>query len=91
MTTSVQKAFKKVSLANIRTLAVPDYCHEILRSCPNVVKVQCTDDSGSKLVSAVGKCCKQLEEMAGLDPDGTVVKREFVAFFTTCIVECTHR
>jgi len=42
-----------------------------------VVKVHCTDEMGSKLVTAVGQCCKKLGELAGLDPEGTMVKREF--------------
>jgi len=83
MTTAIKAAFEKVSLGNIKTLAIPDYCHEILRSCPNVVKVQCMDESGSKIVAAIKKSCKQLEELVGLDPDRTVVKREFSACYST--------
>ena len=75
MTTAIRLAFEKVTLGSVKTLAVPDYSHEILRSCPNAIKVHCTAENGSKLVGAVGKRCKHLEEFAGLRPDGNMLKR----------------
>jgi len=76
LTSFIQQAFEDVVLKSINTVVVPDYCHEILRSCPNVIKVQSTDGTGSKLVGAIMDCCPHVKTLIGINVSGTVVKRE---------------
>ena len=86
MTTSIRLAFENITLPSVKTLAVPDYCHEMLRSCPGARKVHCTAENGSRLIGAVAKRCGALEEMAGLRADGNMLKRAFSFNFLSMIL-----
>ena len=75
MTTAIKNGFQGVVLPRIRTLIVPGNCHEILRCCPQVTKVWCNRDDGSKLVTVIAKYCKEVQEMRGFSSaDDKVVK-----------------
>ncbi|KAF8956084.1 hypothetical protein BDZ97DRAFT_1853540 [Flammula alnicola] len=70
MTAAIKNGFKGVTLPSIRTLIIPDFCHEILRCCPGATTVWCIRDDGSKLVSVIAKHCREVEEMRGFQVKG---------------------
>ena len=75
MTTAIKNGFQGVVLPKIRTLIIPEYCHEILRCCPRVTKVWCNRGDGSQLVRVISDYCKEVQEMRGFFPlDGKLVK-----------------
>ena len=75
MTTAIKNGFQGVVLPKIRTLIIPEYCHEILRCCPRVTKVWCNRGDGSQLVRVISDYCKEVQEMHGFFPsDGKLVK-----------------
>ncbi|KAJ3538052.1 hypothetical protein NMY22_g5327 [Coprinellus aureogranulatus] len=76
MTTAIKNTFERASLPTIRTVVVPAFCHEILRACPEVRSVWCTEQDGSKLVGALGKGkCNKVEELRGCDLTEHMMKR----------------
>ena len=77
MTTAIKSAFEKASLPTVRTVIVPGFCHEILRACPEVRSVWCTEGDGSKLIGALGKGkCNKVEEVRGCVLSDTMMKRK---------------
>ncbi|TEB36836.1 hypothetical protein FA13DRAFT_1727209, partial [Coprinellus micaceus] len=76
MTTAIKNTFEKASLPTVRTVIVPGFCHEILRACPEVRSVWCTEEDGSKLIGALGKGkCTKVEEVRGCSLSDTMMKR----------------
>ncbi|KAF7309982.1 hypothetical protein MIND_00371000 [Mycena indigotica] len=76
MTTHLKNGFANITLSNIQRIVLPDHAHEILRCCPEVRHVICMSSDGSKLVSAIGKCCKQVEIIEGFRlGEGNLLKR----------------
>lgn len=76
MTTAIKITFEKASLPTVRTVIVPGFCHEILRACPEVRSVWCTEEDGSKLIGALGKGkCSKVEEVRGCALSDTMMKR----------------
>ncbi|KAJ7210544.1 hypothetical protein GGX14DRAFT_520560 [Mycena pura] len=63
MTTHLKDNFAGISLPSIRKIILPSWAHEVLRCCPEVRHVVCSDGQKdeSKLVSAIAKCCKKVE------------------------------
>lgn len=77
MTTMLKDNFSGHSFPTVRTAIVPDHGHEILRCCPRVRKVICNYGDGSKLVTAIAKCCKEVEVVEGINADKNILKRAF--------------
>ncbi|TFK26660.1 hypothetical protein FA15DRAFT_263770 [Coprinopsis marcescibilis] len=67
MTTVIKDAFENVTLPTVRTLIIPGYCHEVLKSCPETRSIRCIRDNGSKLVTVIKSFCKKAEELRGFD------------------------
>jgi len=65
MTNIIKCAFDGLVLSNVRTVIIPATCHELLKSCPNVERVWCTQGSGSKLVTVINKFCRYVTEVRG--------------------------
>jgi Zn-finger nucleic acid-binding protein len=77
MTTAIKEGFQGVVLPRIRTLIIPEHGHEILKCCPKVTKVWCNRGDGNRLVTVIGKYCKEVQEMRGFSGrDGNLVKSE---------------
>ena len=74
MTKAIKSALRRVVLPKIHTLIIPEHCHGILKSCPHVTKVWCNRGDGSTLVTAIGKYCKEVQEMRGFSADGNLIK-----------------
>ncbi|KAF9444616.1 hypothetical protein P691DRAFT_807122 [Macrolepiota fuliginosa MF-IS2] len=75
MTTMLKSHFENHTFPAVRTIIVPDHGHEILRCCTEVRKVVCNDGNGSKLVTAIAKCCPKVEVVEGIDADKNILKR----------------
>ncbi|KAF8646023.1 hypothetical protein AX16_007448 [Volvariella volvacea WC 439] len=75
MTSHFKDHFEGHILSTIRTVVLPSHAHNVLRCCPEARKVVCNYDDGSKLVSAIAKECRKVEEMAGFKPDQKMMKR----------------
>ncbi|KDR72797.1 hypothetical protein GALMADRAFT_101124 [Galerina marginata CBS 339.88] len=75
MTTSLKKAFEGHVFPQVKTVVVPSYAHNILRSCPEVKRVICINHDASKLVSAIAKECKKVEELEGFYGNESSMKR----------------
>ncbi|KAF7308299.1 hypothetical protein HMN09_00677900 [Mycena chlorophos] len=78
MTTHLKKGFENISLPTIQCVVVPDHGHEILRCCPEVKHVICTSADGSKLVSAIGKCCPKVEIIQDFDISGDNLRKRLL-------------
>lgn len=83
MTTALKDAFEEHTFPQVESIFLPPYCHNILRSCPSVRKVTCNDaEDASKLISAIAKECKHVEEVDGFSfQEEQTVKRRFFFFF----------
>lgn len=78
MVTPLKEAFQGHVFPQIQSLSLPSYAHHILRCCPNVIKVSCTDyNDGSRLVSAIKKECKNVQEVEGFWGRGNIIKSRF--------------
>lgn len=90
MTTAIKNAFENASLPTIRTVVLPAYCHEILRACPEVRSVWCTEQDGGKLVAALGKGkCTKVEELRGCALTGHMMKRTS-SLLLSLLAQITH-
>jgi hypothetical protein len=76
MTTVLGQTFKDQSYPQIRRVVLPSCAHNILRACPEVREVLCTEHDGSKLIGAISKACKHVEMFKGLHASPSLVKRE---------------
>ncbi|KAG6817168.1 hypothetical protein H0H87_012129 [Tephrocybe sp. NHM501043] len=75
MTTHLKNAFEGHVIRQVRTVVLPNYAHNILRSCPEVRSVMCNYGDGGKLVTAIQKVCKKVERLEGFKPDENMMKR----------------
>lgn len=75
MTGILKTHFDGHRFPNVRSIIVPEHGHEILRCCPEVRKVICNAGNGSKVVTAIAKCCRKVEVLEGIGADENVVKR----------------
>jgi hypothetical protein len=74
MTTTIKYGVQGLVFPRMRTLIIPGHCHEILKCCPHVTKVWCNHSDGSKLVTAISKYCKEVQEMRGFSAGERLVK-----------------
>jgi hypothetical protein len=74
LTTAIKDGLQGIVFPRIRTLIIPGHCNDILKCCPQVTKVWCNRGDGSKLVTAITKYCKEVQEMRGFSADETLVK-----------------
>ena len=65
MTTALKNAFEGKHYPQIRTIILPSCAHNVLRACPGVVEVICSDHDGSKLLTAIAKECRNVEVLEG--------------------------
>lgn len=75
MTTALKDAFRGHTFPSVKTIFLPEQAHEVLRCCPNLRKVVCIQGSGSKLVTAIAKAAKHVEELENFRVDEALVKR----------------
>ena len=74
MTTAIKNGLQGVVFPRMRTLIIPEHCHEILKCCPQVTNVWCNRGDGGKLVTVIAKYCKEVKEMRGFSPNEKLVK-----------------
>ncbi|THH13226.1 hypothetical protein EW146_g6967 [Bondarzewia mesenterica] len=55
MTTALKTAFEGHTYPGVRTIILPTCAHEILKCCPGVEIVICTEGGGSQIISAIVK------------------------------------
>ncbi|CAL1707387.1 unnamed protein product [Somion occarium] len=75
ITTPLKNAFQGNTYPQIRTIALPDCAHNILRSCPDVIEVICNEGDGGKLVTSIGAACKKVEVVQDIWPQDGIAKR----------------
>ncbi|KAF8628254.1 hypothetical protein AX15_004029 [Amanita polypyramis BW_CC] len=75
MTTTLKNAFQGTILPTVRSIMLPGYAHEVLRSCPNVTYVKCICNDGSKLTTVIKESCPNVEIVEGFRPDLSIMKR----------------
>jgi hypothetical protein len=66
-----------VVFPRIRTLIIPGHCPEILKCCPQVIKVWCNRGDGSELVTVIAEYCKEVQEMRGFSADEELAESAF--------------
>ena len=71
---ALKEGFVGIRLPQIRHLILPGYCHEIVKCCPGVAKIWCIRDDGWKLITAIAKNCKEVEELRGFQTDEKMMK-----------------
>ncbi|KAG9318005.1 hypothetical protein JVU11DRAFT_66 [Chiua virens] len=73
MTTSIKNGFEGKRFPLVRRILLPSSAHGIIKCCPNVEEVTCTEGDGSTIVGSLvkGKCC-QVRVLKGI---GTPIKR----------------
>jgi hypothetical protein len=65
MTTVLGQYFENLSLPSVHTVVLQAHAHNILRCCPEVRTVICTEGEPSKLVSAIRHACPKVEVIQG--------------------------
>ena len=77
MATALKNAFQRRSYPQIRKVVMPSVAHHILKCCPEVREVVCTQEDGRKLITALkaGHCSK-VEVLEGFIPDDPMMKRK---------------
>ena len=67
MTTAVKNGFEGKRFPSVRRISLPCSAHEIIKSCPNVEEVICTEGNGSTIVGSIikGKC-QQVQVLKGI-------------------------
>jgi len=75
MTTPLKNAFEGFSYPWIKTVILPSCAHNILRCCPGVISVTCTEEDGSKLVGALAAAnSTKVEVLVDVFPSVTMAK-----------------
>lgn len=72
----INEAFRGCVFGSVEKVVVPAQAHAILKCCPNVKEVVCTQGKGSQVVSALQTKCKKVEVLEGVSPDTAMMKRE---------------
>jgi len=89
MTTTLNDAFKGHTFPRIRNITLPSCAHNILRLCPEVRRVVCSQNDGGKLLTAIQRGCKKVEVARGFKADPALMKPQFVLLscrrFLLCI------
>lgn len=75
MSSMITDYFQRHTFPQIRTVIVPEQGHEILRCCPNARKVICNYGDGSKIITGLAKCCKNIEVVEGITANKNFLKR----------------
>ena len=93
MTTAVKNGFEGKQFPSVRKVSLPCSAHEIIKSCPNVEEVICTEGGGSTVVGSIVKGnCQQVHTLKGIPP--SVLKRMRCRYqrMTQCEPDCfVHR
>ena len=75
MTTALKNAFEGTTLTTVRSIILPGYAHEVLRSCPYVTYIKCVCSKGNKLTTVIRKSCPDVEVIEGFHPDLAIMRR----------------
>jgi hypothetical protein len=70
--------FSNHTFPSVRTVIVPEHGQDILRCCPGARKVVCNHGDGSKIITAIGKCCKKVQAVEGIQANTNFIKRVFL-------------
>ncbi|KAI9570820.1 hypothetical protein HD554DRAFT_2312642 [Boletus coccyginus] len=75
LTTVIKDAFEGKRFPSVRRITLPGYAHEIIKSCPNLEEVMCTDGDGSTIIGSLVKGhCTQVRVLKGISPHLTRLK-----------------
>ncbi|KAI9570819.1 hypothetical protein HD554DRAFT_2169953 [Boletus coccyginus] len=75
MTTAIKNGFEGKRLPSVRRITLPGSAHEIIKSCPNLEEVVCTDGNGSTIIgSLVRGNCTQVRVLKGISAPLTRLK-----------------
>ena len=67
MTTAVKNGFEGKRFPSVRRISLPCSAHEIIKSCPNVEEVICTEGNGSTIIGSIIKGnCQQVRILKGI-------------------------
>ncbi|KAF8548477.1 hypothetical protein OG21DRAFT_1489355 [Imleria badia] len=67
MTTAIKNAFEGKRFPSVRRISLPCSAHEIIKSCPNVEEVMCTEGNGSTIIGSVIKGnCHEVRVLKGI-------------------------
>ena len=81
MTTVLGQYFKDIKLPSVRTAVLPAHAHNLLRCCPGVRTVVCTEGESSKLVTAIRQACPKVEVVRGFHFNVVQMKGQTFIFF----------
>ena len=71
---AIKNGFQGVVLPKIRTLIIPEVCHEILKCCSQVTQVWCTNGDGDQLAMVIAEYCKEVREIRGFSAKKDLVE-----------------
>ncbi|KAN0075552.1 hypothetical protein V8E55_011575 [Tylopilus felleus] len=67
VSTAIKDGFEGKQFPSVREISLPCSAHEIIKCCPNIEKVICTDGNGSTIVgSIVEGNCQQVSTLKGI-------------------------
>ncbi|KAF8437494.1 hypothetical protein L210DRAFT_2329720 [Boletus edulis BED1] len=68
MTTVIKNGFEGKQFPSVRRISLPPSAHEIIKSCPHLEEVTCTEGDGSTIIGSLikGKC-QELRVIKGVD------------------------
>lgn len=69
MTTAIKNGFEGKRFPSVRRISLPCSAHEIIKRCPDLEEVTCTEGDGSTIVGSLikGKC-QQVRVLKGINP-----------------------
>lgn len=66
--TIIEDGFEGEQFPSVRRISLPGSAHGIIRCCPDVEEVICTEGNGSKIVGSLVKGnCRQVRILKGID------------------------
>ncbi|KAG6375870.1 hypothetical protein JVT61DRAFT_2734 [Boletus reticuloceps] len=68
MTTAIKNGFQGKQFPSVRRISLPSSAHEIVKSCPNLEEVTCTEGDGSTIIGSLVKGkCQELRVLKDID------------------------
>lgn len=78
MTTAIKNGFEGKRLPSVRKITLPCQAHEIIKSCPNLEEVTCSEGEGSTIIGSLLKGnCQQVRILRGISAPLTRMLRRF--------------
>jgi hypothetical protein len=89
MTTAIKNGFEGKRFPSVRRITLPCPAHEIIKRCPNLEEVTCSEGDGSTIVGSLVKGnCRQVRVIKGIRPPLTARTLHRYQRMTHCERNC---